>query len=94
MSKVITYTLEADGTVPTYIIDGGYFPTGSGNQSPQDWLLVGVALDDAPGDGFADATAIESYLVSIGGQSWTDPYGQPLDLATQAASMWHRLSLI
>lgn len=88
MSKIITYTLEADGTVPVYILDGGYFPTPSGDASPQDWLLVGAAVDSAPGEGFADAAAIEGYLVSIGGESWTKPDGTPVNLAAQAAALW------
>lgn len=92
MSKIITYTLDADGTVPDFILDGGYFPSASDQESPQDWLLMGVASDTGPGDGFADAAAIESYLVSIGGETWTDPDGDPVDLAAQAASMWSRLS--
>lgn len=90
MSKIITYTLEADGTVPVYILDGGYFPTPSGQASPRDWTLVGVSTDAAPGEGFFDAAAIETYLVSIGGESWTNPDGSPVDLAAQAAAMWER----
>lgn len=90
MSKVITYTLQPDGTVPQYVFDGGYFPTPNGNPSPQDWTLMGAAVNGAPGDGFADAAAIEAYLVSIGGESWTNPDGSPVDLAAQAAAMWAR----
>lgn len=87
MSKIITYTLDADGTVPAYVLNGGYFATPSGQPSPQDWTLVGVATDAAPGEGFADADAIEAYLVSIGGESWTDPDGVPVDLAAEAAAI-------
>lgn len=90
MSKIITYTLEADGTVPVYILDGGYFPTPNDNPSPQDWTLVGVSTDAAPGQGFFDAAAIEAHLVSIGGESWTNPDGSPVDLAALAAVMWER----
>lgn len=92
MSKIITYTLDSDGTVPPFVLDGGYFPAASGGQSPQDWLLMGIAEDTAPGDGFSDADAIEAYLVSIGAGSWTDLEGVPLDLPAQAASMWARMS--
>ena len=91
MSKIITYTLEADGTVPGYVIDGGYFPTPSGDPSPQDLTLMGAAEDTAPGDGFADAAAIQTYLVSIGGESWTNPDGSPVDLAARAAAMWAKV---
>lgn len=93
MSKIITYTLESDGSIPAYVVDGGYFPSTSDLEPPRDMLLVGVADDSAPGDGFADVNAIESYLVSIGGQSWTDAKGSPLDLAEQAEIMWSRLSV-
>ena len=90
MSKIITYTLEADGTVPQYVLDGGYFPAPSGESSPQDWTLVGAAADGAPGEAFPNAQAVEAYLVSIGGESWTDPDGLPVDLAQQAQAIWDK----
>lgn len=87
---ISVYRLNADGTVPGYVIDGGYFAHGAEGAAPQDWDLVGVTTAEAPGTPFADVAALQSYLVSIGGESWTDPDGEPLDLAAQAAAMWAR----
>lgn len=85
--KLITYTLEPDGTIPAYVLDGGYYSTPNAGQSPQDWTLVGVAVDEAPGTVLADAAAVQAYLVSIGGESWVDEDEQPVDLAAAAANL-------
>ena len=44
-NKIIKYNLEADGTIPTYIADGGYYPKSNSNASPQDWDLIGATQD-------------------------------------------------
>ena len=46
-NKIIKYNLEANGTIPTYIDDGGYFPKANSNASPQDWDLIGATNDGA-----------------------------------------------
>ena len=33
-NKIIKYNLNADGTIPTYIADGGYFPKANSNATP------------------------------------------------------------
>ena len=43
---IVEYTLEANGTVPTYIVDGGYFLKSNENNSPQDWDMVGHTVND------------------------------------------------
>ena len=43
---IVEYTLEANGTVPTYIADGGYFLKSNENNSPQDWDMVGHTVND------------------------------------------------
>lgn len=87
---ISVYRLNSDGTVPDYVIDGGYFPHSAEGPAPQDWDLLGVTTEEAPGTPFADVDALEAYLVSIGGESWTNPDGSPVDLAAQAAVMWSR----
>ena len=52
--KLIKYTLNTNGTVPDYVIDGGYFAVANGGVSPKDWDLVGVANDDSFQTGFAN----------------------------------------
>lgn len=85
---ISTYVLDPDGTVPSFVTNGGYFADARVGDSPQDWTLVGVVTADAPGEPFVDAAALEDYLVSIGGESWLDDEGEPVDLVAQAAWMW------
>lgn len=89
--KLTTYTLNFDGSVPEYVNDGGYFPAATAEPSPQDWVMIGVATDGAPGEAFENVDALEAYLLSIGADSWLDPQHQPLNVAEQAAALWARL---
>ena len=73
-NKIIKYNLEANGTIPTYIDDGGYFPKANENASPQDWDLIGATNDGASETGvgeLANKAAIKSYLDSYTGD-WTE----------------------
>jgi len=60
--KAIIYTLETNGTIPEYIIDGGYFPVQNNKTSPQDLDLVGIAQDDAPQEAFASEAELLNYV--------------------------------
>ena len=73
-NKIIKYNLEANGTIPTYIDDGGYFPKANENASPQDWDLIGATDNGSSETGLgelANKAAIKSYLDSYTGD-WTD----------------------
>ena len=64
-NKIIKYNLTAEGTIPTYIADGGYYPKSNSNSSPQDWDLIGATQDGSSETGLgelADKAAIKSYL--------------------------------
>ena len=64
-NKIIKYNLEANGTIPTYIADGGYYPKANSNASPQDWDLIGATVDGSSETGLgelANKAAIKSYL--------------------------------
>ena len=64
-NKIIKYNLEANGTVPTYINDGGYFPKANSGSSPQDWDLIGATIDGSSETGLgelANKAAVKSYL--------------------------------
>ena len=64
-NKIIKYNLEADGTIPTYIADGGYYPKSNSNSSPQDWDLIGATQDGSSETGLgelANKAAIKTYL--------------------------------
>jgi len=64
-NKIIKYNLTAEGTIPGYIEDGGYFPKTNSNASPQDWDLIGATKDGSSETGLgalANAAAIKDYL--------------------------------
>lgn len=60
--KVIKYTLNADGTIPEYVTNGGYFPVANGGISPQDYDLIGMANDVAHQASFANEAALLTYI--------------------------------
>ena len=73
-NKIIKYNLEANGTIPTYIDDGGYYPKANSNSSPQDWDLIGATDNGSSETGLgelANKAAIKSYLDSYTGD-WTE----------------------
>lgn len=93
--KIVEYTLGADGTIPTFILDGGYFPHPNINPSPQDQTLIGVANDDAPGRVFANASELSDYLADVG-SGWfvlNPDTGEktPFNPTDAAAKMWAKL---
>ena len=73
-NKIIKYNLESNGTIPTYIDDGGYYPKANGGTSPQDWDLIGATLDGSSETGLgelANKAAVKSYLDTYTGD-WTE----------------------
>ena len=73
-NKIVKYNLESNGTIPTYIDDGGYYPKANGGASPQDWDLIGATTngssETALGE-LANKAAIKSYLDSYT-SDWKD----------------------
>lgn len=67
MSKVVIYTLNADGSVPDFVINGGHFAAANGNAAPQDLNLVGEVADDAPGD----ALSVQSLADYLTASAWS-----------------------
>jgi len=89
--KLITYTLKADGTIPDYVVDGGYFATPNNNNSPQDFDIVGVAYDDAPGRVFTSEVELLSY-VQDKNFSFIDLFTKELvPLETIVSQIWSKL---
>ena len=93
-NKIIKYNLEANGTIPTYINDGGYFPKANSNASPQDWDLIGATDNGSSETGLgelANNAAIKSYLDSYTGD-WTQPDGsggtEAFDQDAAATMLW------
>ena len=73
-NKIIKYNLESNGTIPTYIEDGGYYPKANSNTSPQDWDMIGATTDGSSETGLgelANKAAVKSYLDTYTGD-WTE----------------------
>jgi len=90
--KMIKYTLNADGTVPDYVLDGGYLAVENTNSSPQDYDLVGVAADNAPQAGYANEAALLAYAEEKN-LEFKDPITEEIiPLETVISAMWSKLS--
>lgn len=89
--KLIKYVLNEDGTIPEYIIDGGYYPAQNSNQSPQDLTLIGVVDDVVPSASFSGPEEIKNYLISIGGEEWKDVDNNPIDLEFCSTQLWQKV---
>lgn len=68
--KVISYKLE-NGTIPSYVLDGGYFPTNG--SYPDNMVLVGISIDNPPAGvtEYADEAALIAYLETYTSE-WRD----------------------
>jgi len=91
-NKIIKYNLEANGTIPTYIEDGGYYPKANGGNSPQDWDLIGATVDGSSETGLgelANKAAIKSYLDTYT-SDWKDrnKAGEEIDFDQDAAATY------
>ena len=89
-NKIIKYNLEANGTIPTYIADGGYYPKANSNASPQDWDMIGATTNGSSEIGLgelADKAAIKTYLDSYT-SDWKemDAEGNETDFDQDAAA--------
>ena len=89
-NKIIKFTLEADGTIPTYMNSGGFYPKANGGNSPQDWDLIGATVDGSDETGLgalANKAAIKSYLDTYT-SDWKDrnAAGEEIDFDQDAAA--------
>ena len=93
-NKIIKFTLEADGTIPTYMNSGGFYPKANSNASPQDWDLIGATVDGSSETGLgelANEAAVKSYLDTYT-SSWkerdVDNNETDFNQTTAAAGIW------
>ena len=93
-NKIIKYTLEANGTIPTYIDNGGNCPKANDNASPQDWDLIGATDNGSSETGLgelASEAAVKTYLDSYTGD-WTERNNAgeevPFNQTTAATHIW------
>jgi hypothetical protein len=60
--KLVIYNLNDNGTVPSYIVDGGYLAVANNNSAPKDFDLLGIATDEAPQNGFVNENELLTYV--------------------------------
>ena len=81
MNKVlISYELTIEGTIPKYVIDGGYYP----NNIDTKMILLGVANSDMTFDEsvltFQNVDQLETYIASYtAGDRWMNKALHPYD---------------
>ena len=94
-NKIIKYTLNANGTIPDYIADGGYYGKANGGSSPQDYDMIGATVDGSNQLGIGELTSeadIKTYLDTYT-SGWKN-LGEPgetetdFDQAAAAAMLW------
>ena len=95
-NKIIKYNLESNGTIPTYIDDGGYYPKANGGASPQDWDMIGATKDGSSETGLgelANEAAVKSYLDTYTGD-WKERNASDEEVAFNqtkaAAHIWSK----
>ena len=90
-NKIVKYQLEANGTIPTWIDDGGYYP------DPSE-VMIGATVDgsDETGlGGLASEADVKTYLDTYT-SSWTeedpnDPDATvPFNQTTAATHIWSK----
>ena len=92
-NKIIKYNLNANGTIPDYIDDGGYFPKANGGNSPQDYDMIGATVDGSSETGLgelASEAAVKSYLDTYTSSWGADPWGKAFDQAAAATFIWSK----
>ena len=67
-NKIVKYKLDGGTTIPSWIEDGGYYPT-------SDEVMIGATVDGSDETGLgelADEAAVKTYLDSYT-SDWTQP---------------------
>ena len=92
-NKIVKYKLESNGTIPTWIEDGGYYPD-------TNEVMIGATVDGSSEVGLGELASeadVKTYLDSYT-SSWTedDPSSDdpdatvPFDQATAATNIWSK----
>ena len=89
--KIIKYTLNADGTIPNYVIDGGYLAVSNDKITPQDWDLIGVATDEASEIGFATEAVLFEYAQGLDLHYINSLTNQEIPLEIVVKKIWAKL---
>ena len=89
--KLIKYTLTEEGTIPTYIVDGGHVAITNDRPWPQNYDLIGVAIDSASEVGFQDKEELATHLEN-NSAIFPDPFtGQTPSTESVVNWLWDKL---
>jgi hypothetical protein len=89
--KMIKYILTPEGTVPNYIVDGGYLAVANSGSWPQNLDLVGVANDSATETSFANQAALLAYAQEKNFEFKSTITNEITPLETVISSLWSKL---
>jgi len=89
-NKIVKYRLEDNGTIPTWIDDGGYYPDTSE-------VMIGATVDGSDETGLGELASeadVKTYLDTYT-SSWVERNGPneeetPFDQATAATHIWSK----
>ena len=90
-NKIVKYRLEDNGTIPTWIDDGGYFPDTSE-------VMIGATVDGSSEVGLGELaseadvkTYLDTYTSSWTEQDPNDPTATiPFNQTTAATNIWSK----
>ena len=98
-NKIVKYTLNADGTIPSSIADGGYYGKPNGGTPPQDYDFIGATVDGSGSGGYtglgelASEADVKTYLDTYT-SSWKNrepgEVETDFDQAAAAANIWSK----
>ena len=96
-NKIIKYTLNANGTIPDYIADGGYYGKANSGSSPQNYDLIGATVDGSNQLGIGELTSeadvktyLDTYTSSWKEKNYPDETETDFDQAAAAAVIWSK----
>ena len=89
--KMIKYVLTPEGTIPDYIVDGGYLAVANSGTWPQNLDLVGVANDSATETSFANQAALLAYAQEKNFEFKSTITNEITPLETVISSLWSKL---
>ena len=92
-NKIVKYTLTNQGTIPTWIDDGGYYPDSTE-------VMIGATVDGSDETGLGELASeadVKTYLESYT-SSWTEPDDSsddpnatvPFDQTRAATHIWSK----
>ena len=90
-NKIVKYTLTNQGTIPTWIEDGGYYPN-------SEEVMIGATVDGSSETGLGELASeadVKTYLDTYT-SSWTEPDPNdpnatvPFDQTQAATHIWSK----